>query len=160
VEGHLARQTKTLLKYCSSAILLSRALRHSGIMPSKVAQEMPALLAAHVHALLVQTGLSKTAKKFESEFAGEVRHVCMLTPFRCPRKVHRSHKPHSDGRPSYPCSLLGQNMSKRAVSWRRAAEAHALARCPCAQSSLACSHPATSACFPLSAALFPAEVSC
>ena len=39
-------------------------------MPSAVG--MTPHLAAHVHALLVKTGLSKTAKKFEAEFEGEV----------------------------------------------------------------------------------------
>lgn len=41
-------------------------------MPAKT-EGMPKLLAAHVHALLVQTGMAKTAKKFEGEFGGEVR---------------------------------------------------------------------------------------
>lgn len=35
---------------------------------------MPPHLAAHVHALLLQTGLTKTAKKLESEFGEEVRY--------------------------------------------------------------------------------------
>jgi hypothetical protein len=41
-------------------------------MPAKT-EGMPKMLAAHVHALLVQTGMTKTAKKFEGEFGGEVR---------------------------------------------------------------------------------------
>ena len=42
-------------------------------MPAKNKEEgMPQMLAAYVHALLVQTGMTKTAKKFESEFDGEV----------------------------------------------------------------------------------------
>jgi len=36
---------------------------------------MEPMLAAHVHALLLQTGMGKTAKKFESEFDSEVSHV-------------------------------------------------------------------------------------
>lgn len=45
-------------------------------MPAREkAEGMPKLLAAHVHALLVQTGLAKTAKKFESEFGSEVRRA-------------------------------------------------------------------------------------
>ena len=43
-------------------------------MPSKIAEGMPPHLAAHVHALLLQTGLTKTAKKLESEFGEEVRY--------------------------------------------------------------------------------------
>ena len=43
-------------------------------MPAKT-EGMPKLLAAHVHALLVQTGMAKTAKKFEGEFGGEVRRA-------------------------------------------------------------------------------------
>jgi len=43
-------------------------------MPSK-ANAMPALLGAHVHALLVQAGMDKTAKKFESEFDGELPEI-------------------------------------------------------------------------------------
>ena len=40
-------------------------------MPSAVG--MTPHLAAYVHALLVETGLIKTAKKFEAEFEGQVR---------------------------------------------------------------------------------------
>ena len=50
-------------------------------MPASTAEAsavMPAGLAAHLHALLVATGMGKTAKKFASEFDGELTGTAEL----------------------------------------------------------------------------------
>ena len=51
-------------------------------MPASTAEAsavMPAGLAAHLHALLVATGMGKTAKKFASEFDGELTGTAELS---------------------------------------------------------------------------------